>query len=582
MKPNKKQVSAALGIPIPAFFLLLLVFQLFFMPGLMKQGGQLYVPFKKIVVGGSPNNPPFEFLDENNEPAGYNVDLTRAIASEMRIDVEIRLGEREVIEKAFIDGKIDILQGINQSNILAKRFLFHSQIVYGQKLFSVREYPENVRSLEQLNGGTVVLSGTTPSIETFPQLYPRLDFMTVSSHSEALMSLLAGDADYALIVNLPSLYLNRELSFLEQEHGPKKIVKIGEIEPLLGYGYVARDEDMQMLDSVSNSLNNLQLNGRLKEIQEQWLGKINPSLVSKRDKSVQLGGLVFSPLLLVACSVFFWNRSLAREVERRTKELAIQHQQLIQADKMTSLGILVAGVAHEINNPTGLILHNLSTLKRVYGAAESLLEEKYEREGDFFIGGLAYSVYREESPEIFEEMQMGAQRITQIVEDLKDFSRKDSTLLTEVASLNDVVIKSLRLVESSLEGESEVHLDLLASLPPFRGNSHRIEQVVINLIMNGVQASAETKQDIFIRTSFNEKSKEIVLFVEDHGVGISADKLPLLFAPFYTTKREKGGTGLGLSISEKIVKEHGGRLLFESQVGVGTTVSMYLPMNEED
>ena len=428
-----------MGMPILAFFLLLLIFQLFFMPDLVRQGGQLYVPFKKIVVGGTHNNPPYEFLDENNEPAGYNVDLTRAIAAEMKTEVEIRLGDKSEIFREFIDGKIDLLQGVTQSDSIVEEHPFYSHIAYSQKLFSTTDHPEKITTLAQLSEGELFLSKNNPLISDLIERYPKINFHQVSSHSEALRKLAEGVADYALIINLPSLYLDRELVFLGQGRKDAEIIQIGELYPVLGYGYLARDDDA-LLPQINMSLNNLKLSGRQKEIQEQWLGKRDHGQISKRDKSVQLGGLIFSPLLLIVCSVFFWNHSLQKEIERRSKELAVQQLQLIQADKMTSLGILVAGVAHEINNPAGLLLHNLSTLKKIQETTDAVLRDRFQQEGDFFVGGLPYSVLREESPQIISEMKEGVNHIIQIVEDLKDFSRQDSTNLLEDVDLNTVVM----------------------------------------------------------------------------------------------------------------------------------------------
>ncbi len=582
-QPQSRQNFFTVGMPIPAFFLLLLVFQLFFMPSLVRRGGQLYVPFKKIVVGGRSDNPPYEYLDENNEPAGFNVDLTRAIAAEMKSEVEIRLGNKTEIKEGFFKGDIDLLQGVTQSDELAEQNIFCNYTTYNQKLFSVADYPMRITSLSQVPGGELYLSKDTPLLEKLVQTYPGINFHPVASHTEALKMLADRTADYALITNLPSVYLNHELAFIEQGSDRLKILQIGELSPPLGYGYVADKENEILKTHINESLNNLRMSGRLREIREQWLGKPDPLQVSKREKSAQLGGVIFSPLLLLVCSVIFWNHSLQKEMERRSRKLAIQQLQLIQADKMTSLGILVAGVAHEINNPIGLILYNLATLKRVHEKTEAILEERYGREGDFFIGGLPYSDLRAETSQIFSEMTDGAKHIAQIVEDLKDFTRLNSTALDESVSINKVVMTSLRLLDSSLKKRvSGVDLELADALPPLQGNGSHLQQVVINLVLNAAQANTGNQQRVGIRTFFDAKTREIVLQVKDQGVGIEPEQIPFLCDPFYTTKREQGGTGLGLSISERIVKEHKGRLHFASRPGAGTLVSLYLPVNPQE
>ena len=211
-----RNISMDLNLPIPAFFLLLLVFQIFFMPGLIKHGSRLYVPFRTIVVGGSQNNPPYEFLDENNEPAGFNVDLTRAIAADMGIDVEIRLGSPGEMALAFAQGRIDILQGITDTDPLARENLFYSYGFYSQKLFTRRGSGQEVTSLDQLKGATVALSRTTPFLRAMEQSHPDIRFITAASHTEALGLLARGSAGYALIIDLPNPGLKRVLGLLRR------------------------------------------------------------------------------------------------------------------------------------------------------------------------------------------------------------------------------------------------------------------------------------------------------------------------------------------------------------------------------
>jgi polar amino acid transport system substrate-binding protein len=152
-------------------------------------------------------------------------------------------------------------------------------------------------------------------------------------------------------------------------------------------------------------------------------------------------------------------------------------------------------------------------------------------------------------------------------------------VLNESTSLNDVVHSSLRLLEHSIPKQiAGIQLDLSDSLPLFPGNSSRIQQVVINLILNACQADTNPGLEIMIRSFFLEKEGEVVLQVQDSGTGIEKEKLAFLCDPFYTTKRNHGGTGLGLFISERIIKEHKGRLRFDSKLGVGTNVSIYLPV----
>jgi polar amino acid transport system substrate-binding protein len=297
-------------------------------------------------------------------------------------------------------------------------------------------------------------------------------------------------------------------------------------------------------------------------------------------------------LLGILAGTVLWSRTLQKRVAQRTEELArevnerkraleelkLHQDKLIQADKMTSLGILVAGVAHEINNPNGLILLNMPILREVYRDAGEVLEERYRDLGDFTLGGLPYSRMRDEVPCLLEEMQGGANRIKRIVEELKDFARQDTSSATEPVDFNATVQAAVRLVESSIRSATNCfESNYAAGLPLIQGNAQRIEQVAVNLILNACQALPDTERRISLETRYDRDAGAVVLRIADEGSGIAPEHIPHLTDPFFTTKRESGGTGLGLSVSATIVKEHGGTLEFESAPGRGTTVTLTLP-----
>jgi polar amino acid transport system substrate-binding protein len=300
---------------------------------------------------------------------------------------------------------------------------------------------------------------------------------------------------------------------------------------------------------------------------------------------------VLLPLLAILIGTGIWTRTLQRRVEERTVELAqevaernraleelrLHQDKLIQADKMATLGVLVAGVAHEINNPNGLILLNLPILKDVFNDSLETLEARYREQGDFLLGGLDYSRMRGEVPQILEDMSEGAARIKRIVEDLKDYARLDNVARKEPFDLNAVVQAAVRLMDTSIRKATNHFTGTYAEdLPLAIGNARRIEQVVVNLLINACQALPSPEQGIFISTSFDAESGTARLTIRDEGIGIPPEFMNRLTDPFFTTKRESGGTGLGLSISAGIVKEHGGSLSFESPPSCGTTATLIL------
>jgi len=181
---------------------------------------------------------------------------------------------------------------------------------------------------------------------------------------------------------------------------------------------------------------------------------------------------------------------------------------------------------------------------------------------------------------MLDETLEAAGRIKRIVEELKDFARQDTAAVTAGIDFNTVVKAAVRLVDSSIrKATNNFRAEYDATLPAVRGNAQRIEQVVINLLLNACQAlpETETNRGIFLATRCSDDGLSVVLTLTDDGVGIAPEHLSHLTDPFFTTKRESGGTGLGLSVSSGIVAEHGGSLDFDSAPGAGTTVTLTLP-----
>lgn len=258
------------------------------------------------------------------------------------------------------------------------------------------------------------------------------------------------------------------------------------------------------------------------------------------------------------------------------------YEEAARTRRLVALGELAAGVAHEINNPNALILLNAELLKKACCDAAPILQRYYEESGEFKLAGFPYSEMCCELPHLFAEMFESAGRIKSIVSDLKDFALADDQNLREIIDLNLAVEQVIRLVANTIKSATDnLTVELTQNLPPFVGNQHHIEQVLANLIINACQALPDRGKGIHVSTSFNPERKSSVITVRDEGVGISKENMPHITDPFFTTKRQSGGTGLGLSVSMRIVKNYGGALEFHSEPEKGTTVYLYLPVEQE-
>jgi C4-dicarboxylate-specific signal transduction histidine kinase len=275
-------------------------------------------------------------------------------------------------------------------------------------------------------------------------------------------------------------------------------------------------------------------------------------------------------------------RGIARDITERKRAEAqarLHQEQLFQASKMVALGTLVSSVAHEINNPNNFIMLNTPILLEAWENARPILEEYYEKNGDFLLGGMTYSQMRENIPILLSGVLDGSARIKQIVDDLKHFVRQDSPDLTQSVDINAVLKSALSLV-SNLIAKSTNHfsIDYGEKIPSLAGNFQRLEQVVINLIQNACQALTDPRRGISVSTSYREETGNVLITIRDEGIGIPPESLPHVTDPFFTTKQGFGGVGLGLSISSRIVEEHGGKMTFTSEPGKGTTVEVLLPV----
>ena len=258
-----------------------------------------------------------------------------------------------------------------------------------------------------------------------------------------------------------------------------------------------------------------------------------------------------------------------------TKQKNIE-MQLIQTDKLASLGQLVSGVAHEINNPNTFIRGNVSIIQEAMRDILPILDRHYRNEKDLQIARLKYDVFKSNILVLLEDMAQGTNRIKTIVDGLRKFAKRDDGVLIDDVDLNEVIQSCLRLVSNQIGRKAKVKLGLAGELPKIKGNSQRLEQVVVNILINASQAIDKKIGNLAISTSLLEN--EILLKISDDGRGIDEKSMKQIFDPFFTTKRNQGGTGLGLSIAYGIIKEHKGRIAVESKLGSGTTFSIYLPI----
>jgi len=276
-------------------------------------------------------------------------------------------------------------------------------------------------------------------------------------------------------------------------------------------------------------------------------------------------------------------------MRRRIEQLEARHrrdaqalreslQQLHQAQKMETLGTLVAGVAHEINNPINLIMYNIPLLQKIWSDFLPVLMARKQLEPERKFGGFDYGFLAENLLQLMADVEMAAHRVAKTVSDLKNYSRQSNVAEKGPLELNHAVKNAVRLAKTTLRKSSvQVRLNLTDNLPHIEGNLQSIEQIILNILINAVQAIDHNRGEIEIATGFQAKDGRVYIRIKDNGRGISPSIADKIFLPFVTDKLSEGGTGLGLSVTYSLVKAHEGEISFETQAGCGTSFTVYLP-----
>jgi len=331
----------------------------------------------------------------------------------------------------------------------------------------------------------------------------------------------------------------------------------------------------------------------------------------------RVGLLCYSGFLLAVLAFLVWsldlrsrqlreaNESLEARVKDRTRELSgalvklkESEAMLIQSEKMSSLGQMVAGIAHEVNTPLAYVKSSLEAVGksvpgvgRLAAAADRLLTLLSSESADetalaaqfaqvrALVEGLKGKTAGGDALEALERLVkdglFGIGQISEIVTNLKNFSRLDRGMVGEF-DLHEGIDSAIRIGQAQLQ--NRIVRREFGAIPPITCSPSQINQVILNLLSNAAQATREGEGTITVRTGMRGAA-HVAVEVTDNGSGIPADVLPKIFDPFFTTKAIGKGTGLGLSVSYKIIENHGGKLEVQSKPGAGTRFTVVLPIN---
>ncbi|MCV6589802.1 MAG: ATP-binding protein [Marinobacterium sp.] len=276
-----------------------------------------------------------------------------------------------------------------------------------------------------------------------------------------------------------------------------------------------------------------------------------------------------------------------RQLYQQNQTLQQQQAAMLQNEKLATIGMLSAGIAHEINNPLAVVLSNLNALTDYTEQLLTLLEQvqQWQQQGTLNASAAErftqldsqadFAFLAEDAPDMMEDMREGLIRVQDIVSNLKTFSRTRPGERQQV-DINQCIQTSLRLVNNTIKDHCSVVTDL-PPLPEVAVNNSELSQVFMNLIINAAHATEDQHGQIQLRT--RQQADCLVIEVEDNGCGIPENLCKDIFNPFFTTKPPGKGTGMGLSVAHSIISNHGGTLTVNSTPGLGSCFTICLPLD---
>jgi signal transduction histidine kinase len=270
---------------------------------------------------------------------------------------------------------------------------------------------------------------------------------------------------------------------------------------------------------------------------------------------------------------------LSSSVRRELRQAA----SLAEFDKYRTLATLSAGVAHEINTPNNAVMRTVPMLKEIWSGIEPVVERLSRDEDGFSLGGFGYDDLRRDVPDMLNDLYMGAQDIKKIVDGLKDYARAPSANASlAVVDANEAIRYAARLLKHTIAVSTDrFSMTLSENLPMVMADRLKLTQVLVNVLENALQAISARSDGVSVVSEPVDDAglgRFVAIRIADEGAGMEPEVLASVFAPFFTTKRERGGSGLGLSVALGLVQDMRGTIDIQSRPGAGTTVTIRIPV----
>ena len=524
-------------------------------------------PDRIISVGTDHDYPPFEYVDKQGNPQGFNIDLLKAIAETMGLTLKITTGPWKEIRSALENGQVDMVSGMYYSPERNMKVDFSVPfILVHQSMFT--RHDTGFHKISELKNREIIVQSGDIMHDYVLSNQITSKIIEVDNTLDGIRLLASGKHDAALLPNLQGQYFLRKYD----------ITNIKAVQPvILGqkYCFAVTEGDRELIDMLDQGLSILKASGKYREIREHWFGVLEGTNYRLHYRIV-LGILLCLTLILLLS--WFWTWTLRRLVHKKTRQLAEElserkqaekekealEDRLRQVHKMEAIGTLAAGIAHDFNNILSAIV-GYTQLARLETNSES-------------------RAYKD-----MTAVLEAADRAKKLIRQILTYSRRTKQE-QQAEHLSFLIKGGMRLLKTSLPANVEIVTDLQANNDLILANATQIHQVLLNLVTNSAHAIGVNQGRIEIRLRNIELTQKTVyvpplmpghyveLTVTDTGHGIDKSIQERIFDPFFTTKQRGHGTGMGLSMVHGIVKEHGGHIQVESRLSQGTSFRIIFPV----
>ena len=513
----------------------------------------------RIVVGGDAQYPPYEYLDENGQPAGLNVDLTRAIAKKLGLDVDIRLGTWDEIRQGLGLGRIDAVQGMFYTPERDRVFGFSPAHTIVNHVIAGRTDRPVPDSMENLAGKSLVVMAGDLMEDLAVKMGYGDNLVRVASQEAALSQLASGKGDYALVAQVPALYWIRRNNWKNLKLSARPVFAAE-------YCYAFPKESGALRAQFAQGLAAMIATDEYHRIEGKWLA---PYTKSGLAAVARYAAFILLALVAVLCVVALWIRSLRKKVELKTAELSMEVAERKRAEaevralnrelerRVSERTAELESANTELESFAYAVSHDLRAPLRSMEGFSSIIMNRYDgvldETGVNYLGRIQSAAVR--MGELIEAL-LGLSRVSRL-----PLVRKELDLSALAGEIADELLETAGAVVPSIEIKAGMKVDADSAL---------MRILLFNLLDNALKYSAKNAAP---RVEFGcaETTGETVFFVKDNGTGFDMAYADRLFIPFQRLHSTKDfpGTGIGLVTVSRIVARHGGRIWPESRPGEG-------------